>query len=329
MSAGRGSAVGAKRYAVRSDLVEHLSQGNIDAFRPLSQSWHRFLGLDSRKGDQQANQQKRKGAEMEATLAKKTKSCWTGGPTTLTTTCNQCGTAATAIPIASTVVPTTPLTQTQSPPFYEFDVAQDTYTPLIPPSSTLPPRRSRLQRPNLQQRDRAVRKALGLDDLAPVTYKSPEQEQALERIMNDTDPALVVVLPTGGGKSLLFIAPACLEDPGMTIVVVPYRQLIDEILSDAVARGIDAVEWTRDLRDPADLVVVSADKLYDSFFGYTARMTEKGRLRRVFLDECHLAITAHSWRPKLATLPRLRSISAPTIMLTATLPLHISRAKLY
>ncbi|KAG6071924.1 hypothetical protein E4U16_005786 [Claviceps sp. LM84 group G4] len=56
MSAGRGSAVG------------------VD--RPLSQSRHRFLPLDSRKIDQQANSQKRKGAEMEAAVAKKTKS-WT------------------------------------------------------------------------------------------------------------------------------------------------------------------------------------------------------------------------------------------------------------
>ncbi|KAG6150569.1 hypothetical protein E4U34_004836 [Claviceps purpurea] len=51
MSAGRGSAAGARR--------------------PLSQSWHRFLGLDSRRGDLRPNHQKRKGPEMEATLAKK------------------------------------------------------------------------------------------------------------------------------------------------------------------------------------------------------------------------------------------------------------------
>ncbi|KAG6093031.1 hypothetical protein E4U14_000473 [Claviceps sp. LM454 group G7] len=77
---------------------------------------------------------------------------------------------------------------------------------------------------HIQQRNRAVRKALGLANLVLVTYKSPEQEElALERIMNDTDSALVVVLPTGGGKSLLFIARACLGDPGMTIVIVPYR----------------------------------------------------------------------------------------------------------
>ncbi|KAG6109087.1 hypothetical protein E4U13_006111 [Claviceps humidiphila] len=111
----------------------------------------------------------------------------------------------------------------------------------------------------------------------------------------------------------------------MTIVAVPYRQLITETVNDAVARGIESMEWTPLLQAPVDLVVVSADNLTDLFFHYTMLMTEKGWLRRVFLDECHLAITAHSWRPKLIRLPKLRSISAPTIMLTATLPLHIER----
>jgi hypothetical protein len=49
ISAGRGSAVGVNRYAVPSDIVKHLSEKNIQTFRPLSESWHRFLGLESRK----------------------------------------------------------------------------------------------------------------------------------------------------------------------------------------------------------------------------------------------------------------------------------------
>jgi hypothetical protein len=49
ISAGRGSAIGVNRYAVPSDIVKHLSERNIQTFRPLSESWHRFLGLESRK----------------------------------------------------------------------------------------------------------------------------------------------------------------------------------------------------------------------------------------------------------------------------------------
>jgi hypothetical protein len=331
ISAGRGSAVGVNRYAVRSDIVRHLSQRNIDTFRPLSQSWHRFLGLQSRKEAVRARSQKRKGGETETPVAKKTNISWTDGLMTPATTHRGSATitAATSTPAALTGVPTTPWTAVDNPrrsvhiqssPLQRFDIAEVPSSPPILSSPTRPPRPSK---PDLQQRERAVRKALGLADMAPVAYKSPEQGEALERIMNGSDSALAVVLPTGGGKSLLFTAPACLEDPGITIVVVPYRQLIDETLSDAKDRGIDAVEWTRDLQDPAEIVFISADKLNNTFFDYSARMAEKGLVRRVFVDECHLAITAHSWRPRLVSLARLRCIEAPIIMLTATLPLHM------
>jgi hypothetical protein len=72
ISAGRGSVVGVNRYAVRSDIVRHLSQRNIDTLRPLSQSWHRFLGLQSRKEAVRARSQKRKQEETEIPVAKKT-----------------------------------------------------------------------------------------------------------------------------------------------------------------------------------------------------------------------------------------------------------------
>ncbi|KAL5430422.1 hypothetical protein PMIN07_012600 [Paraphaeosphaeria minitans] len=53
---------------------------------------------------------------------------------------------------------------------------------------------------------------------------------------------LVVVLPTGGGKSLLFMVPACLNHAGVTVVVVPFRALIEDLATRIRARGIDCVE---------------------------------------------------------------------------------------
>lgn len=141
---------------------------------------------------------------------------------------------------------------------------------------------------------RAVRKALRMAGGDAVRYRSPQQQEALARIMHGTDGALTVVLPTGGGKTLLFTAPACLENPGVSIVVVPYRQLINETVRDARAAGIKCVEWTHRTEDPAAVVAISADKLDDSFFGYALLLRLKGLLRRVFVDECYLAVTAHS-----------------------------------
>jgi hypothetical protein len=323
ISAGRSSATGVNRYAVRSDIVRHLNQRNIDTFRPLSESWHRFLGLQSRNRTVQKGAQKRKGGEMgggmETPVAKKTNISWTGGLMTPAPTLD----SRTTLKPGPPLTPFTAVTPVQSSPLQRFGASA--CTPSSPHVATTPmrPPKPIRQKIGLEHREQAVRKALGLAEMTAVTYKSAEQEEALERIINGSDSALAVVLPTGGGKSLLFTAPACLDDPGITIVVVPYRQLIAETLSDARGRGIDAVEWSRGLTDPADIVFISADKLGNTFFDYSARMAEKGLVRRVFVDECHLAITAHSWRPRLVSLARLRCIEAPTIMLTATLPLHM------
>jgi superfamily II DNA helicase RecQ len=42
---------------------------------------------------------------------------------------------------------------------------------------------------------------------------------------------------------LLFIAPACLDDPGVTIVVVPYRALLDNLVETAKKARIECIEY--------------------------------------------------------------------------------------
>ena len=70
---------------------------------------------------------------------------------------------------------------------------------------------------------------------------------------------LVVMLPTGGEKSLLFMVPACLDDPSVTIVVVPYRALVNNLVSTATKVWIDYIEYKPGEQNPAALVFVSID----------------------------------------------------------------------
>jgi superfamily II DNA helicase RecQ len=166
---------------------------------------------------------------------------------------------------------------------------------------------------------KAMRKALRRED---VSFRSEEQGEALRMIVSgeQTTP-LVVVLPTGGGKSLLFMAPACLDDPGVTIVVVPYRALLDNLVETAKKARIDCIEYRPGEQNPAALVFVSADFVAGSqFLSYAQLLSAKGVLRRVFVDESHLTFTASDWRPKLAQVRAVRGLRVPTIMLTATLP---------
>jgi hypothetical protein len=81
------------------------------------------------------------------------------------------------------------------------------------------------------------------------------------------------VLPTGGGKSLLFSVPAGMDNTGMTVVVVPYRALIKDLVDRMQKRGIDCIEWKHGESSLAAFVVVSADAAGDNtsngnFIGY-------------------------------------------------------------
>jgi hypothetical protein len=157
-----------------------------------------------------------------------------------------------------------------------------------------------------------------------VGFRSVQQEQAMYAVLDGQTP-LVVVLPTGGGKSLLFTVPAVLEAGGVTVVVVPYRALIEDLVQRIQGCGVDCMEWKHGETNPAAVVVVSADVAgdvtsSDNFISYAGMLSSKGLLRRVVVDECHLVFTSSDWRPKLAKLKNLRLLPCPIVLLTATLP---------
>jgi superfamily II DNA helicase RecQ len=168
---------------------------------------------------------------------------------------------------------------------------------------------------------RGLQQVLGKQD---VGFRSVEQEQALQAVLDKQTP-LIVVLPTGGGKSLLFTLPACVEESGVTVVIVPYRALIDNLIDRIRKCGIDCIEWTRSESRRASIIVVSADVAGDiegggNFLGFATMLKAKGVLQRIVIDECHLVFTSTYWRKNLLTVKNLRVLGCPIVMLTATLP---------
>jgi superfamily II DNA helicase RecQ len=168
---------------------------------------------------------------------------------------------------------------------------------------------------------KALQKVLGRQE---VSFRSIEQEQALHVVLGKQSP-LVVVLPTGGGKSLLFMLPACIEETGVTVVIVPYRAPIEDLVKRIQGCGIDCIEWKHGENNPAAVVVVSADVVGDirsngNFLGYAQPLKAKGLLQRIVVDECHLVFTSRHWRKKLLQVKNLRLLGSPIVLLTATLP---------
>ncbi len=91
------------------------------------------------------------------------------------------------------------------------------------------------------------------------------------------------MLLTGRGKSLLFTLLACVEEPGVTVVVVPYRALIEDLVQQIQQCGVECIEWKHGESNLALVVVVSADVARDiksagNFLGYARMLKAKGLL---------------------------------------------------
>jgi superfamily II DNA helicase RecQ len=184
----------------------------------------------------------------------------------------------------------------------------------------------------------AVWQVLGIPPGSPVTYKSPKQEEALYAVVRGVSP-LIVVLPTGGGKTLLPVAAAVLDNdvvhqessrPSVTILIMPFRALVEDMLVRLHKASVKAVEWQagaegeyENRRMPVSIVLISADHVgYYSgqFLSYAALLARQGVLRRVVIDECHVAITADLWLTALRNLKDIRLLLCQHMLLTATLP---------
>jgi superfamily II DNA or RNA helicase len=349
VSAGRGGEIGTNRYGVPMDVIQHLSNKTVDTFRPLSMKWHSFLGLKSTAGTGQKRGSHERGVSVEedfdrqhserrsvvsaqhsilsqlrSITAQYKRSCerigisgetgeegdedaWYFGDS------NSNGEPKSS-PLAHRLSSSVGRMAQLPSPLSNVDVerSQRSVTRTLFPQERPAPVSD-------EQVRKAMQKALQIGD---VSFRSEEQREALYAVINAEQASpLVVVLPTGGGKSLLFMAPACLEDAGVTIVVVPYRALINNLVKVAQAAGIDSIEWRPGERNPAALVFVSADLVAGgTFLGYAQLLGLKRLLRRVFVDESHLTFTSSDWRPKLAHVREVRKLPCPTIMLTATLP---------
>ncbi|KAK7947162.1 uncharacterized protein PG986_011483 [Apiospora aurea] len=183
-----------------------------------------------------------------------------------------------------------------------------------------------------QKADGALKTLLGNG----ARWRSAEQEDAARRVLAlKGNAVLIVVLPTGAGKSVLFLLPAVpAMHAGVSLVVVPFTALINDLVRRATDAGLDCLHWQPaevEGRDEqarvARLVVVSADVATSSeFLAYADSLRARRLLRRIFVDECHTVLMDAAYRPRLEELRELHRFDCPVVLLTATLPVRLERA---
>ena len=136
-------------------------------------------------------------------------------------------------------------------------------------------------------------------------FRSQQQEEAVKAVLRRESP-LVVVLPTGGGKSLVFMLPASLSQSGVTIVVAPFKALVDNLVERCKLADINCILWQPGEVSQARVVVVGAERAVgEEFMTYASGLAAQGLLQRVVIDECYLTFTASSYCNHLMHLKRL------------------------
>lgn len=178
-----------------------------------------------------------------------------------------------------------------------------------------------------------VRKALQLFGLSEFR---PNQLEAINATLLKRD--ILVLMPTGGGKSLCYQLSALVE-PGITVVVSPLRSLIQDQCVQLLARDIAAMALTGEMsnRDtqlaltelaregtPTKFVYLTPEKILESRQVQNAIQSLHRRkcIQRIVVDEAHcVSQWGHDFRPHYVRLHELRAMlgnDIPFMALTAT-----------
>lgn len=159
------------------------------------------------------------------------------------------------------------------------------------------------------------------------SFRSKEQAAAME-LAAQRKHNLLLVLGTGGGKSLVFMAAAVnaeeIQQGLMTLVVVPLQALLRDMRRRLDEKKIKYSQWTAGtsaVGPNTRCILVTADAAAsESFLIFLRKLFHTKRLARIVLDEVHTILTSEHYRPLLHCLGQLREFAVPLLLFTATMP---------
>lgn len=155
----------------------------------------------------------------------------------------------------------------------------------------------------------------------------PLQKEIIDAILAKKDA--LVLMPTGGGKSLCYQVPALLQH-GLTLVVSPLISLMKDQVDALKANGVAAAFLNSSLsnaeegeilrkclNDEIKLLYVAPERLINGFDYFATNL----HISLVAIDEAHcISAWGHDFRPEYTQLGRIKEKfpNIPIVALTAT-----------
>ncbi len=175
---------------------------------------------------------------------------------------------------------------------------------------------------NLDLAKKALKKYFGYEEFRPM------QDKIIQAIYQKKD--CVVLMPTGGGKSMCFQIPAVTSE-GLCVVVSPLISLMKDQVDGLLTNGIPAAYMNSTLTGADQLTVeneilngktkllyVSPERLLSSgFFSFL----KQANISLIAIDEAHcISQWGHDFRPEYTKLKLLKQHfnHVPIVALTAT-----------
>lgn len=156
----------------------------------------------------------------------------------------------------------------------------------------------------------------------------PLQQQVISSVLAGRDA--LVLMPTGGGKSLCYQLPALML-PGITLVISPLIALMKDQVDLLKANGVEAAFLNSSLSNEEELDVKEKLSLGTTKILYCAperlgmsdfkKWLKSLQISLIAIDEAHcISEWGHDFRPEYRKLKSLRTefVGVPIIALTAT-----------
>ncbi|WP_282085875.1 DNA helicase RecQ [Aquimarina algiphila] len=174
--------------------------------------------------------------------------------------------------------------------------------------------------PDLQQIKSTLKEYFGYDTFRPL------QQEIIDAVFNHRDN--LVIMPTGGGKSICYQLPALLL-PGVTLVISPLIALMKDQVDGLLANGIHAafINSSQTESEQQDIYQKLLDKeiklLYvaPESLSFLDTIFSQIELSLIAIDEAHcISAWGHDFRPAYTQLGYLKTKfpKTPVIALTAT-----------